>query len=161
VAKKISVGRSHSTTWEGTRNAAETDGAIAETHTRIDGLKIPHRLAYAVAGVLAVNDDQAGRLSPGVDFYPTNVRLAVPAGDEPAGSPIIVDIRVGGDSLFTGNGKPNIPDGKAVGNGKDFALDVIKNGDDPLIDIDQVGSGTAGSNLTVVIHGYVFALGDE
>ena len=169
------TGRSHVSSWEGTRQNDETDRAVRRTHGRIDGLQLPYALTYTVTGVLATGDDQALRHSPPSDLYLSKVRVQVPAATKPTGADIIVDVRVGEDSIFdSASGRPRIKDGEESGESKDFArghglsvqalmgLDfpqfTIRTDEVPLIDIDQVGSVAAGSNLTVELHGYMVPL---
>ncbi len=69
----------------------------------------------------------------------------------PAGSDIIVDINKAGTTIFTTQGnRPTIPDGNNLG-AKSVTPDVtsLAEGDILTLDIDQIGSGTAGEDLTV------------
>jgi hypothetical protein len=83
----------------------------------------------------------------------TGVRLAI--GTAPVGAAILVDVNKAGTSIFTTQGnRPTIADGATSG-GPGTAPDVtsVAAGDLLAIDVDQVGSGTAGSNLTVQVLG--------
>jgi len=69
----------------------------------------------------------------------------------PTGSAVIVDINKNTVSIFTAGGRPQIAiDGTA---GESVAFNVSTAVDDDVftVDIDQVGSGRAGENLTVLL----------
>jgi len=83
----------------------------------------------------------------------TGVRLAV--GTAPVGAAILVDVNKAGTTIYTTQGnRPTIADGATSG-GPGTAPDVtaVAAGDLLSVDVDQVGSGTAGSNLTVQVLG--------
>jgi hypothetical protein len=79
------------------------------------------------------------------------VRASV--GTAPTGSALVVDVNKNGVTIFTTQGnRPSIP---AAGNtsGKVANMDVtaLADGDYLTVDVDQVGSTTPGSDLTVQI----------
>jgi hypothetical protein len=81
-----------------------------------------------------------------------SVRASV--GQAPTGSSIIVDVDINGTTIFTTQAnRPTIP---AAGNtsGKVTNMDVttVANGDYLTVDVDQVGSTTPGSDLTVQVE---------
>lgn len=72
----------------------------------------------------------------------------------PVGTSIIIDIDKEGTTIFTTQAnRPTIPDGSNKGN-KSVAPDVaaLAEGDTLALCIDQVGSTTAGADLTVEIR---------
>ena len=84
-----------------------------------------------------------------------NVNAALGVGTAPTGAAILVDINKAGTTIFTTQAnRPTIADGATSGvyssNGDITPLaeaDVIE------IEIDQIGSGVAGADLTIIIRG--------
>jgi hypothetical protein len=79
--------------------------------------------------------------------------IAVAVGTSPTGSSVIVDINKNGTTIFTTQAnRPTI----AVGGNSDLTsvpdVDTLSEGDYLTVDIDQVGSSFAGSDLTVQIE---------
>lgn len=72
-------------------------------------------------------------------------------GDAPVGDDILIDVNKNGVSLFAVT-KVTIPDGQ-TNNGALAIPDVVElvDGDEISVDIDQVGSTTPGSDLTVEV----------
>lgn len=69
----------------------------------------------------------------------------------PVGADIIVDMNKNGSTIFTTQAnRPTVPDGQNKG-AKSATPDIVSvaEGDVMTLDIDQVGSGTPGSDLTV------------
>lgn len=72
-------------------------------------------------------------------------------GEAPIGANIIVDVNKNGTTLFS-TGKPTILDGETDnGSGSVPSSTLLVDGDEITVDIDQVGSSTSGSDLTVEI----------
>jgi hypothetical protein len=70
----------------------------------------------------------------------------------PAGSALIVDVNKNGPTLFTTQGnRPTIADGQTVSTTTLPDVVALAAGDYISIDVDQIGSGTAGSNLLVTV----------
>jgi len=68
----------------------------------------------------------------------------------PTGSSIIVDINKGGVTIFTTQAnRPAIADGQTTGDSGMPDVTSLAEGDKLTIDVDQVGSVTAGADLTV------------
>jgi hypothetical protein len=86
------------------------------------------------------------------------VRVTLSALTAPVGSNFIVDINDDGTTIYTTQAsRPTIVAGAndSVAANElppDAPVAVIAGGSVVTIDIDQIGSGTAGSNLTVLIH---------
>jgi hypothetical protein len=72
----------------------------------------------------------------------------------PTGSAIIVDVNLNGTSIWATNqsNRLTISDGSQTGSSKTFDTSKFKKDDRLTIDIDQVGSGTAGKDLSVCIR---------
>lgn len=93
----------------------------------------------------------ASRL-PIVDTY-TILGVLIMVGTAPVGANIIVDVNKNGSTIFTSSGnRPTILDG-ANDSGALITPDItdLVFGDYLTFDIDQVGSGTAGSNLSICV----------
>lgn len=66
-------------------------------------------------------------------------------GQAPTDASIIVDLNKNGTSIF--NTRPTILAGSVTGSSTDFSITIWNPGDVLTLDIDQIGSGTAGSNM--------------
>jgi len=71
----------------------------------------------------------------------------------PVGADFIVDININGTSIWatTQANRVTISDGDTTGTQTSFDTTSLTEGDIITIDIDQVGSGTAGSDLTITL----------
>lgn len=83
----------------------------------------------------------------------TGVRLAV--GTAPVDAAILVDVNKAGTTIFTTQAnRPTIADGASSGGpGAAPNVTTLAAGDLLTVDVDQIGSGTAGSNLAVQVLG--------
>ena len=80
------------------------------------------------------------------------VYVACPVGSGPVGSDMIIDVHKGGTTIFTNQAnRPRIVDGSSTGNTTTIDIPNWANGEYLTVDRDAVGSGTAGSDLTVTI----------
>ncbi len=70
----------------------------------------------------------------------------------PAGSALIIDINDDGSTIFSTNAEIDDAGTEEDGNHK-FTQTEIAAGSDITLDVDQVGSGTAGADLTVCLYG--------
>lgn len=78
------------------------------------------------------------------------VRAAV--GTTPAGASVIVDVNMNGTTIYgTQANRPTITAGNNTATGGTASVTSLAAGDYLTVDIDQVGSTTAGSDLTVII----------
>lgn len=108
-------------------------------------------LVYCVAGDLTVANDVAPSLSPWSDVTIREVMLLVKTA--PTGSSIIVDVNVGGTTVFTDqDNRPVIAVGETTG--VSYTIDAPSLSKDGIItvDVDQIGSSTAGADLTVQVR---------
>lgn len=91
------------------------------------------------------------RWYPPVDITIVAVRAA--AGTAPTGADLIVDVNKNGTTIFsTQANRPTITDGNNVSSEETPDVTSVTDSDYLTIDIDQVGSSTAGSDLTVVVE---------
>ncbi len=80
------------------------------------------------------------------------VGVYISAITAPVGAAILVDLNKAGTTMFTTQAnRPTIADGANDGAVKVPDIVAVAAGDVLTVDVDQVGSGTAGSNLTVSI----------
>ena len=77
---------------------------------------------------------------------------AVLVGDSPSGADIIIDINVNGTTIWSNQtNRLTITDGTSSASTSTFNTTELTEGDYITLDIDQVGSTTEGSNLTVAL----------
>lgn len=79
--------------------------------------------------------------------------VSLHAGTAPTGAALIVDVNANGTSVFTAGGRPQIAAGATDGSAApNVAADTVAPNQTITVDIDQVGSTVAGSDLTVVVE---------
>lgn len=90
----------------------------------------------------------------GVELELRSVRASV--GTAPTGASILIDVNVGGTTIFTTQAnRPTIAAaGHTSGAVTDMDVAVIADGDYITVDVDQVGSSVAGSDLVVQVEVY-------
>lgn len=106
--------------------------------------------AFSKQGTLAVS---TGTMRLPIDGTYTVIGARLAVGTAPAGSSIIVDIHKNGTTIYTNQAnRPTIAAGATTG-GPGTAPDVtaLAAGDTLTVDIDQIGSGTPGADLTVSV----------
>ena len=96
----------------------------------------------AVLGTARIYNDAA------VSRTITSVRAS--AGTAPAGSGLVVDVNLDGASIFTSSPRPQIDDGANTGTAVPDTV-VWPSGSYLTVDVAQVGSTTAGADLTVSV----------
>jgi hypothetical protein len=112
--------------------------------------KIKTTLSFAVVGTLAVGTDKAPTILAPCTLTITKVKLVVKIA--PTGAAIIVDVNKNGTTIFTTQAnRPQIAIGETQGDSGTPDVTSLAEGDKLTIDIDQVGSGTAGADLTVEV----------
>lgn len=111
-------------------------------------VNLPAVLNGGVAGLLAAG---AGQITFAAPFAGRVRWITAAVGTAPVGSAITLDVNVNGTSVFATN--PTIADGATSGAGTDVvATEADRDfnvGDLITVDIDAVGSTTAGSDLVV------------
>lgn len=85
----------------------------------------------------------------------TLVRWDFRAKTAPTSAAMIADVNVGGTSLWnaTQANRPTIAAAATSGTGTSFDTTTLSDGDVLTLDIDQVGSGTAGGQVTLILEG--------
>jgi hypothetical protein len=105
--------------------------------------------AFSKSGALTVGAG-VSRLPIGAACTVVNVRAMV--GTAPAGSAVTVDVNKNGTTLFTTQGnRPSIAAGANASGAAVPDVTALAAGDYLTVDVDAIGSGTAGSDLTVII----------
>ena len=108
-------------------------------------------LVFTKLGSLSTGTNVTLALLAPVGLTVQNVRCY--AKTAPTGTNLIVDINKNGSTIFTTQAnRPTISAGQNKGNSSP-APDItsLVEGDVVTLDIDQIGSGTAGSDLTVLV----------
>lgn len=88
-------------------------------------------------------------------YSATIIGVTAAVNTAPVGSSIIIDVNKNGTTIFTAQiNRPTILSGTNDTGGSEVVPDVtsLVFGDYLTVDIDQVGSGTPGSDLTVFVH---------
>jgi len=107
-------------------------------------------MVWYIDGTLATGASQGATVVMPYGFTCTDVDLRVDTA--PVGANLIVDINKGGATIFSTN--PEIDDGATAEDGNHaFSTTDLSAGSVITLDIDQIGSGTAGSDLTVILKG--------
>jgi hypothetical protein len=96
---------------------------------------------------LAIGIDLVGRMY--VDFYGTITEAHATVSGAPSGSDLIFDINKNGSTIWTAKPKLKITPGNTFGVNIDFDVKSVQPGDYFTLDIDQVGSATAGDRAVV------------
>lgn len=123
------------------------DMALA-THSHTATVKTT--LSFAVVGTLTVAADQAPTIVAPCAL--TIVKVKVVVKTAPTGASIIVDVNKAGTTIFTTqNKRPEIAIGATQDDSDTPDVTALAEGDKVTIDIDQIGSGTAGADLTVEV----------
>lgn len=127
---------------------AGTDGRTPSTLLNFGG---PQMFTWSMSGTLSVAAGGLGFRAP-IALEIQHARLSVSTA--PTGADLIVDINKNGTTMFTTQAnRPRIAAG-AYTESATTAPDVVSvaAGDRLTVDIDQVGSTVAGSNLVVVLY---------
>lgn len=109
---------------------------------------------FGIAGEVAVQSG-GGRWynDTGQSLTIRSVRASV--GTAPVGADLIVDVNIGGASIFSPANRPTIPAGSNTsGAVTALATTTIPTGGYLTVDVDQVGSSTPGADLVVQILAY-------
>ena len=101
------------------------------------------------AGAQTASAKKNGALVP---FAATIVGVRTRADTAPVGAALITDLNINGTTAFTTQGnRPTIADGANVSSTTLPDVTAVAAGDRLTYDVDQIGSGTAGSDLYVVV----------
>lgn len=93
-----------------------------------------------------------------VPFSGTITKWYMSAQTGPVGADLIIDINLNGTSIWNSNpsNRAKIINGNDYGSGTNFDTTTVSEGDIITIDIDQVGSSTAGQDVTVMLKVQVY-----
>jgi hypothetical protein len=108
-------------------------------------------LAFSLGGALTVQSG-AHRIynDTGATLTIRSVRASV--GTAPTGAAILVDVNIGGTTIFTTQGnRPSIAVSTNTAKVTNMSVTTIADGGYFTVDVDQIGSTVAGSDLTVQI----------
>jgi hypothetical protein len=111
------------------------------------------QIAYTVSGALEVGTDVCFPFRPSGNFTILDVYIEVKA--VPTGASVIVDINVNGTSIFnvTPANRPEIAiSATTATSGAPDTTTLIEN-DSITVDVDQIGSGDTGEDMTIIIRG--------
>ena len=115
-----------------------------------DTATVKTTLTFAVVGTLAAGADKAPTLLAPCTLSIVKVKLVVKTA--PTGQAIIVDVNKNGTTIFTTQAnRPQIAAGSTTGDSGTPDVTALAEGDKLTVDVDQVGSGTAGADLTVEV----------
>ncbi|MDD4628374.1 MAG: hypothetical protein PHE68_03200 [Candidatus Peribacteraceae bacterium] len=107
-------------------------------------------LLWYIDGTLEIGANQGATVVMPYGFTCTGIKLR--AKTAPTGANLIVDINKDGSTIFSTN--PEIDSSATTEDGNQvFSVTDIPAGSVLTLDIDQVGSSTAGENLTVILNG--------
>lgn len=118
----------------------------------IDGVLVVPVEAYtfALSGTVAVAAGKSRIYLEG-DYVIETVRAAVHTA--PAGAALVVDVNKNSTTIYTTQAnRPSITAGTNSATGNSPAVTTFAAGDYLTVDVDQVGSSTAGADLTVTVR---------
>ena len=106
------------------------------------------KITFALAGVQTVGTDKTNHLP--VEYACKIIAARIIAKTAPTGQALIVDIKLNGTTIQSGT-KLQLADGATSGVSTTFSTTAVSVGDYFSIDVTQVGSGVAGSDVTVLL----------
>jgi hypothetical protein len=106
-------------------------------------------LVWFVGGTIATGTEQGPRIH--LDDAYTAGAVWMYSKEAPSGAAIICDINEAGATLFSTRPQINIGDNADSGSAV-FSDTALADNAQITMDIDQIGSGTAGANLTVILE---------
>lgn len=119
-----------------------------------DSMTTPERFRHFIAGAVTTGNAKATYTNvTGETLRILGVELV--AGTAPTGADLIVDVNTAGTSEFTAATRPRIVAGATKGSAVPVdnpdAQALVAPGEAVTIDVDQIGSTVAGSNLEIVV----------
>lgn len=107
--------------------------------------------AFAVTGDLTAANDVAPTLE-GIEDDQTITEVRILVKTAPTGATIIVDVNKNGTTIFTTqSNRPVIAISGTEGQATTIEVSSLAKGDNLTVDVDQIGSGTAGADLTIQV----------
>lgn len=124
-----------------------------------NSMTLPEQFTQTLAGAQTVGNAKATFTNnTGETLRISGTKLR--AGTAPTGADLIVDVNVTGTgSVYTAAGRPRIVAGAKEGAASPSVEALVAPGGTITVDIDQVGSGVAGSDLTVLVEAFRVATG--
>lgn len=142
----------HLTEWTDLSNNAMS---WVEPDGRMRAPNLGHTFAVSVSGTVAVSTGKHRVYNDtGVGLTIRSVRAS--AGTAPTGASILVDVNKNGSTIFSTQANRPAIAAAANTSGKVTNMNVttLADGDFLTVDVDQIGSGTAGADLVVQILAY-------
>jgi len=128
--------------------------AWVEPDGRVRAPNLGHIMPFSIGGTLTVGTGKHRLYNDtGASLLIRSVRASV--GTAPTGASLIVDVNRNGTTIFTTQaGRPTIA--AAANTARVTGMDVtaLADGDYLTIDVDQIGAGSAGADLTVQVLAY-------
>jgi hypothetical protein len=140
-------------TLDGTELVPMVQGGVTEktTSREIANLAAWENCAFSHSGALTVK--------VGASRYPIKggtwevVSVAAMVNTAPTGASVIVDVNKNGSTIFTTQAnRPTVAASSTSATVGAFAATTLTDGDYLTVDVDQIGSTVAGSDLTVVVR---------
>ena len=142
------VGAAGATGPAGPTGAAGAAGATGATGAT--GISLGNCTAFTVPGTLTVGSSLARFYFTG-SYTITNIHVSV--GTAPTGASVIVDVNKNGSTIFSTQGnRPTIVASSNVDSSSTPDTTSVVSGDYLTIDIDQIGSTVAGTDLVVTVY---------
>lgn len=128
------------------------DGSLLTPYTFTTTARVDDLASFALSGILSA--PTTGTLRFRFPFDATLEGVSAAVNTAPTGADIILDVNKNGVSIYPFSTHPTIPNGTFDTGGVEDVPDTtgILTGDYLQVDIDQVGSIVAGSDLTVFIR---------
>lgn len=129
-------------------------GSVVDAGGGAAGIRIVHQATHVVHGTLAVSTGQERFPNlTGGDLTIALVHVLVHGA--PIGADLIVDVHLMGTTIFTEQlNRPTVPDGDNEASSADMDVTTWPDGDYITVDIDQVGSVSPGTTITVSVKCY-------
>jgi hypothetical protein len=142
------------TDWDSDTDPGDLDDALDQLAERVDDLEgATPEATRGIAFYVGEDQEVATRLAAIIvplSLTITEVRALV--GTAPVGADLIVDVNKNGTTIFTTQGnRPTIADGNTSDTSGTPDVTALAVGDVLSIDVDQIGSGTAGADLSVTV----------
>jgi hypothetical protein len=127
---------------------------VRAIYARLNNAYHVYALYFAVSGALATGVNKSWEIPVQMDLNqaPTIMTVVARVKTAPTGASLIVDVRKNGTTIFTNtSARPTIPTGTFISPDAVPDATSLTQNDVLSIDITQVGSTIAGSDLTVAL----------
>jgi hypothetical protein len=130
------------------------NGSFTLAHSFPEGIGVPCCAFFFVPGEL-VQGEKAGNITFTAPFDFTIEEVHAAVDTAPGDTAIIVDVNLNGTTIFTTQGnRPQIASTEYSDTSGTPELTAVAKNDVLTIDLDQIGSAPAGSDLAVEVRGY-------